>query len=166
VMRLIATKRDFIVWLLLLSLWQSASSYGAHKDKDDVLSVSYCDLIKDPEKYDGREVSVHATYMYGFEWQEMLCLDCHYLGKTWLEFDDEFTSTLNAALRKAPKDTGTVNAVFSGVFRSSGGPYGDGRYRFQFNVKSISDVKVVSKNGLSPDALPENARRKVCGSVK
>ncbi len=32
-----------------------------------------------------QEVNVRATYRYGFEWQELYCLDCKDKGKAWLE---------------------------------------------------------------------------------
>jgi len=125
----------------------------------------FCDVMNDPGKYDGKEITVSATYMYGFEWQELLCLDCHHVGKTWLEFDEDDAGKLKKALKKAPKTTGTINAIFSGIFKSSGGPYGDGGYRYQFIVKRLSHVEVIYKNGLSVEALPPSARRRVCGSI-
>ena len=38
--------------------------------------VSFCDLIKDPGKFDGRAVTLKASYRYGFEWQELFCVSC------------------------------------------------------------------------------------------
>ena len=126
--------------------------------------VEYCDLVMNPEKYDGKEVTVRATYRYGFEWQEMFCMECRKVGKTWLEFDDEIAGETKAMLKKFPKDQGTVNAVFTGTFESSKGPYGDGGYRFKFVVRAISDAEVVSKSGWDPEHLPSNSRKKVCGA--
>jgi hypothetical protein len=128
-------------------------------------TVSYCDLVRSPEQYDGKEVNIFATYRYGFEWQEVFCLDCRNVAKTWLEIDDDMPSDSIKALRKAPKDAGIINAVFTGVFRSSGGPFGDGGYRFQFTAKRISKIEVVYKDGRVPEMLPPDARKKVCGGV-
>lgn len=125
--------------------------------------VAHCDLVMNPDRYDGKEVTVLATYRYGFEWQELLCLECRKVGKTWLEFDDDLEAKSKSELKKFPKGQGTVNAVFTGTFQSSKGSYGDGGYRFQLRVREISGAKVVSKSGWAPEHLSPNARKKVCG---
>ena len=56
-------------------------------EKADHAAMSYCELLRHPKEYDGKDVVVRASYRYGFEWQEMFCLDCRRLGKTWLEFE-------------------------------------------------------------------------------
>ena len=53
--------------------------------------------------------------------------------------------------------------IFTGTFHSSKGPYGDGGYRFRFDVKAISSIEVVSKEGWDPEHLPAESRKKVCG---
>jgi hypothetical protein len=127
--------------------------------------VEYCDLVKNPETYDGKEVRLRATYRYGFEWQELFCLACREIGKTWLEFDEELSAKMTARLRKFPKDQGTINGVFSGVFHSSKGPWGQGEYRFQLLVREITSPEVVSRSGWAPDHLRPNERKKVCGAA-
>ena len=127
--------------------------------------ISYCHLIKNPEMYDGKEVTVRATYRYGFEWQELFCLDCRNLGKTWLEIGD-ITEKSKNILKKLPRDDGTVNAVFTGTFESSKGPFGDGGYRFRFVLKEISQTEFVTKSGADPNQLPNNLRKKVCGNAE
>jgi hypothetical protein len=157
-----------IGWILLLSVLQSVLGSGTNTRQGSSCSpptVTYCDLVKNPERYDGKEVIVRAAYRYGFEWQEMFCLECREIGKTWLELDDDITPTSKAALRKAPKNEGTINAVFSGTFHSSKGPYGDGGYRFKFVVKTISQVEVVYKDGRVPDELPLDAQKKLCATA-
>lgn len=146
-------------------LWASDIGHGKDKQRSKQVAtpITYCDTVNDSKKYDGKEVSVRATYRYGFEWQELFCLDCRKVGKTWLEFDDDAVAQYKAALKKFPKHQGTVNAVFTGTFESSKGPYGDGGYRFKFVVRAISNAEVVSKSGWDPEHLPSNSRKKVCG---
>ncbi|MFN3330192.1 MAG: hypothetical protein ACK419_04620 [Pyrinomonadaceae bacterium] len=126
--------------------------------------VEFCDLVKNPGKYDGKEVTVRATYRYGFEWQEIFCLGCRDVGKTWLEIGD-ITKKSKKVLKKFPKDDGTINALFTGTFESSKGPYGDGSYRFRFVLKEISQVEVVTKSGADPKQLPDDKQKKVCRAV-
>ena len=125
--------------------------------------VAFCDLVANPDKYDGKEVTVRATYRYGFEWQEIFCMECRKIAKTWLEFDEGLKSEFKATLKKFPRDQGTVNGIFTGTFHSSKGPYGDGGYRFRFDVKAISRIEVVSKEGWDPAHLPAESRKRVCG---
>ncbi len=140
--------------------------YGvlAQETGSNPITVEYCALVENPEKYDGIEVTVRATYRYGFEWQEIFCVDCRDKGKTWLEIDDDLAPESIKILKRLPKDDGTVNALFTGIFQSSKGPYGANGYRFGFILKRITQVVFVSKNGGDPDQLPADARRKVCGA--
>jgi hypothetical protein len=125
------------------------------------LPVEYCDLIKNPEVYDGKEVTLRATYRYGFEWQEIYCLECRNLGKTWLEIWD-LTKKSKKILKKFPKNDGTINAIFTGIFQSSKGPFGDGGYRYRFLLKEISQAELVTKSGADPNALAKNEKEKLC----
>lgn len=133
------------------------------QSSSDASPVEYCHLIKNPAAYDGKQVTLRATYRYGFEWQEIYCLKCRDLGKTWLEIWDP-TKKSSEILKKLPNDDGTVNATFTGTFQSSGGPFGDGSYRFRFLLREISQAELLTKSGADPNALPENLRKKVCGS--
>ncbi len=149
--------------LLFIFLWQSSPGHGTEihqMSKVGPAVVAYCDLVTNPDRYDGKEVAIRATYRYGFEWQELFCLECRKLGRTWLEFDDNLTRQSRTELKKWPKDQGTVNAVFTGTF--SKGTYGDGGYRFQLRVKVISGSKVISKSGRDPERLSPAARKRVC----
>lgn len=152
--------------LLFLFLWQGDPGHERDRrwSKPGTALVAYCDLVNNPEKYDGKEVTVRAIYRYGFEWQEIFCLECRKVGKTWLEFDDDAAAQYKAALKKFPKHQGTVNAVITGIFQSSKGPFGDGGYRFRFVVKGINSVEVITKSGWDPEHLPSTSRKKVCGA--
>ena len=95
-------------------------------------SVSFCDLVRSPEKYDGKVVSIRATYRYGFEWQQLYCIDCLDRGKAWLEIPPDLDNTSDKALRRAPKGAGIVNLTVQGVF-VSGGRFGHmNRYPYKF----------------------------------
>jgi hypothetical protein len=93
--------------------------------------VSFCDLVKNPEHYNGNEVTVRATYRYGFEWQYLYCLSCPDSGKVWLEIADDLDDASVKALKRAPKGAGTINLTVHGVFMS-GRRYGhENGYQFQ-----------------------------------
>jgi hypothetical protein len=73
---------------------------------------SFCDLIKNPQLYSGKEVTVRATYKYGFEWQYLYCLGCIDDGKVWLEIADGLDDASVKALKQAPKGAGTIKVWF------------------------------------------------------
>lgn len=151
-----------LLGLILLSVLLQAAF--AQEIENNCMTVEYCVLVKNPEKYDGKEVAVRATYRYGFEWQEIFCLDCRDVGKTWLEIDNEnITKKSKKILKELPKNDGTVNAVFTGIFQSSKGPFGDGGYRFRFVLKEINQATIVTKSGADPEQLPDALRNKVSG---
>src|SRR5258708_5993116 len=120
-------RESFILgFTLLLLFFLFGHTYGQKEPGRNYESVNYCDLVTHADLYDGKSVAVRATYRYGFEWQELLCLPCRDVGKTWLEIDaDKLPKATRKALRGFPKDGGAVNAEFKGLFQSSGGPFGD-----------------------------------------
>ena len=125
--------------------------------------VSFCDLVRNPEKYDGKVLSVRATYRYGFEWQQFYCLDCLDRGKAWLEIPSDLDNTSEKALRRAPKGAGIVNLTVEGVF-VSGGRFGHmNGYPYKFVVHKVRDVAVVLK-GMKGLAEEEKAEKQgACG---
>ena len=128
-------------------------------------TVACCDLIANAEKYNGKTVSVNATYRYGFETQEIYCIGCREVGKTWLEIGFDLPVSSKKLIKKFPKDNGTINAVFSGKFESSDGPFGDGGYRFRLVLHEIAESKIVTKSGAVPGQLPVQVRKVVCGGA-
>jgi hypothetical protein len=139
----------------------SAQKHG-ETDMAGYMPVSYCELIRHPKEYDGKNIAVRATYRYGFEWQEMFCMRCRDDGKTWLEFGTDTPAGVRRALGKAPRHQGTLNATFYGTFRGSKGPYGDGGYAFRFDVKAVKGVETVSKDGWAPERLSASEQQKLC----
>jgi len=147
---------------LCLTLHQGTS--GSSAKVDEPVMAAYCDIVNDPIKFDGKPIIVWATYRYGFEVQELFCLECRDQGKAWLEFSDALDKKSRNALKKLPKREGTINAVFRGTFEASGGPYGHLEYRFKFVVTEVRQPEVVSKSGWAPEYLPSTAQQKLCGS--
>jgi hypothetical protein len=127
-------------------------------------SVTFCDLLRNPDKYNGQEVSVRATYRYGFEWQELFCLDCKDKGKAWLEVPFELDNAAVRPLRRAPKGAGVVNLTLQGVFVTGNHHFGHmGMYPYKFVVHRVTDIAVVSK-GMKTLAEEEKAEGQwACG---
>src|SRR5262249_11548964 len=90
-------------------------------------AISYCELIRNPEKFDRKQVRMQVTYRYGFEWSELYCLDCLKEGNVWVEFASSFKSCTKSVIARRVGDNGfvgrTVNIIAVGTFYS-GGNYG------------------------------------------
>lgn len=151
----------FVVALLVCAFEQGTLGQRSTRSKP----IDYCDLLRSPTDFDGKKVTVKATYRYGFEWQELFCFPCRDIGKTWLEIEDDLISSRSRkALKKLPKDGGTVTAIFTGRFESSKGPFGDGSYRFRFVLNEVEQTELVSKSGFDPAQFPKNVQKKICGN--
>lgn len=126
--------------------------------------VTFCDLLRNPEKYNGKEITVRATLAIGFEWQSLYCLECYQNGKTWLDLpidlDDEQTS--RKALKKIPA-AGIVNLTVTGRFLGNG-TYGHlNGYRYQLTAEKVQDVVVLSRGMKDREAERKIERRYACG---
>jgi len=114
--------------------------------------VSYCELVKTPLSFSGKRIRVRAVYKYGFEIQRLdppTC--CPERGiKIWVEIGSGLEGGSLNLFHKLPKGMGLALATLVGTFES-GGPYGDGGYRFKFTVDHIERVEAASKPSASHD---------------
>src|SRR5882762_3278488 len=124
---------------ILLILFLSESVAGSDA------TITFCDLVRNPEKFNGKEVTIRATYHYGFEWSQLYCLDCLDKGRAWLEIPNDIDEGSEKALKRTPKDAGIVNLTVSGTFMS-GSIYGHlNGYKYKVVAKKISNVAVIVK---------------------
>jgi hypothetical protein len=72
-------------------------------------AVTFCDLVSNPEPYNGKEVTVRAGYKYGFEWSYLYCLTCK--DRVWLEFPNGLDDSATKAMKHAPKVAGHLHKV-------------------------------------------------------
>lgn len=52
-------------------------------------SITFCELLRHPDEYNDRGVTVRATLRYGFETQDLYCLSCRDVGRIRLELVDD-----------------------------------------------------------------------------
>lgn len=127
--------------------------------------TTFCELLRNPGKYSGKEVTVRATWKYGYEWSQLYCLDCLDKGKAWLEIPGDINDASIKALRRAPKDAGIVNITVRGTFMS-GSHFGHlNGYPYQIVVRQVTDVAVVLKGMKSPEQEKEAEKRWACGGA-
>ena len=127
--------------------------------------VTFCDLLRNPQKYNGEQVRVRVTYRYGFEWSQLYCLDCADKGKAWLQIPVDLDGASRRSLRKLPKGAGIVNLTVQGVFFSGGNFGHENGYRYQIVANTISDVAVIQP-GMKPAAVEEKHEKQwACGGT-
>ncbi len=128
-------------------------------------TITFCDLVRNPEKFNGKEVTIRATYHYGFEWQQLYCLACLDKGRAWLEISADIDEASEKALKHAPRDAGILNLTVSGTF-VSGSTYGHlNGYRYKFVVKKISNLAVIDKGMKTPAEEKAAEKRWACGGT-
>jgi len=145
-----------IIWLLIIAAFPTNASPPE--------PVKFCDLLRNPAQYNGKEVTVRASHRYGFEWSYLFCLDCPNLqGHVWLEFSDDLDDASRKALKRQPKDAGVVNITVRGKF-FSGSTYGHlNGYKYEFVANSASDVAVVIKGMKSLSEEKSAEEQWACG---
>ena len=127
--------------------------------------VTYCDLIRNPERYKGKLVRVSAVYRYGFERSELYCLECTTEGKTWVDFGESFSTSTKNNVRKKLGDNGfkgrTVLVTMGGKFEAGGGYGHMGAYRFKLVVDRVERANVLLNDSPLPNALPKKVLSRI-----
>jgi hypothetical protein len=163
-MRLIR-RTTTIVFAASLSMLLTGTLSRATAQNREYPTVSYCDLMRSPERYRGKVVRVSAIYRYGFEWSELYCLECVSEARTWVDLDESFVSSTKAKLRKKIGPHGakgrTVGVTLVGRFDVGGGYGHMGAYRFRLMVDRLEDAKVILDDSPSPSALPKEVLSRI-----
>ena len=118
--------------------------------------------MRNPEEYNGKEVKVRATWVYGFEWSYLHCLGCE--GRVWLE-TSELDEKSEKTIRHIPKGDAIVNVDVEGVFEAGGGFGHMNGYKYQFKVRSIANPVVISKGMKPREKELEIERKFACGGA-
>ena len=128
-------------------------------------TVSFCELVNNPEQYNMKKVTVRATYKYGYEWSYLYCLSCIDKGRVWLEFPFNLDDSATKALKRGPKGAGTVNVTVQGTFIKCGNCGHQNGYPFEFVAKNASNVAVVIKGMKSLDEEQRAEKQWACGGT-
>ena len=144
------------------------------KTPEDIPTVAYCDLVREPASYDQKIVRVKVTYVVGFEASIMYDLTCS-RKDTWVRFESvSETATNRSVLQKFRRlsdatpertrdgginyPTRRVEVVWLGRFEGvkpaqkigeqtfSLGFGHQNYYDYQFNVQRIEKVNPISKD--------------------
>jgi hypothetical protein len=127
--------------------------------EERVERIDFCEVLKDPRQYGGKEITVRATYFYWFEMSDLYCLSCQNKGKTWLSISSDLDRDSESELRKAP-ESGIVNltlpASFKPVERLNG-------YQHELTATRVRNLVVLAKGLQSPEQRKQTETKWACG---
>jgi hypothetical protein len=136
-----------IIIVLWLALVGSHPAQVKPNASGSVPTISYCELIREPELYEGKLVRVSATWYYGFERSSLYhreCMDPE--NSAWLVFVEEAKGCkrTDKITKKLTNDSANkADVVVLGTL-SGGGRYGHMfYYHRQFVVTCLEKAKQI-----------------------
>lgn len=138
------------------------------EDRDESEALHLCDVLRTPGLYNGRRITIKATYRAAFENSQLYCLACLDQGSVWMQAWVDQYGEPSKSVRKLFKlerkgHMGfTANASFSGIFHGPGSYGHQSGSKFELDVEEVRDLKLVERTGRVASALPADARKRVC----
>ena len=122
----------------------------------NVPTLSFCELVRDPARYDGKIVRLRVKYLAGGETRVIYDKKCE--GEAWIEFDHVFDACTEESVRERfqQRDPSPGEGLFNGLWESEVIAVGmfahDKRgfghlnaYKYEFTMKWVERVRRVPK---------------------
>lgn len=124
----------------------------------DVIDVSFCELIKNPEKFEKKVIRVKAIYGYGFEWSNLYSSKCSTEKVILVETDKKKCENAGQIdeMDFAGMGGRVVGVVAVGIFTKEEKHFGAiGKSDYVFRVKCFEKAKMLSRlpQSLKPEQL-------------
>ena len=145
--------------LLLLSLLPAVAQNN-RRASSDIPTITFCDLIQNPDLYNGKEVRIHTKYLAKSEVAAFGDPNCSSKeNRTWAEFDGvSIKATSKPEIYQKVKEQilcGSCGAdnhwretemLVTGIFNGSDIGHGRlGAYRFILTVKTVEEIRETEK---------------------
>ena len=142
---------------LLLNIVPAPAQSNKPIEASDVLNVTLCDLVHNPEIFNGKEVRLRATYLFNSKVAAFVDQNCMAKDKqTWVEFDgisikasapSELYEKLEEQILcgKCGNDNKwrETEMLVTGIFHGDDSGHGRlGKYRFMFSVKNVEEIGI------------------------
>ena len=128
-----------------VNLWQSVSA-----KQDEIVAVSYCDLVKNQVKYGGKLVRVKATVLTWQDGTSLYDAGCEHEGvEPILDCDNpEECFAMRKTLEAKADNNGYVERVEAVLVGRFIGPLNTskGEHHSQLKIKTIEDAKQISRD--------------------
>jgi hypothetical protein len=143
---------------------ETGSSQVVTSDKEEPVSVNYCELLQHPKKYEQKLIKIRAIYRYGFEWSELYSLKCSIHKAVWVEGTEAKCKNANRVdeLDYAGWGSRTVGIVAVGRLIGTKGGYGhQNGYDYLFKIECLERAEMLDREGKIPQRMSKEQRRKV-----
>lgn len=154
----------------MLFITRASAGFQNNKSKPSSppAQVELCEVLRNSEFYEGKPITVRATFRLGRKQSQLFCMACIDAGRVWmreiLPSGGEIApglKKLNDLIQENEKGI-MVNGVFTGTFRGPG-VYGRlGAFTYQIDVQEVSEIELVSATGIDPEDLSREMQKKVC----
>lgn len=149
-----------LIAVLLLSFLPALAQNNKSNESLDVPTITFCDLIQNPDLYHGKEVRFRARYFANSEVGVFGDANCTTKENgTWAEFDGTSikASSKSEIYQKveeqilcgrcgADKDWRETEMLVTGIFDASDTGHGRlGKYRFMVMVRSVEEISDTEK---------------------
>ena len=148
------------IFALLLSLFPSPPQNNKSAELSDIPTITFCDLIQNPDLYDGKELRFRAKYLANSEvgaFGDPYCSSKE--NRTWAEFDgvsikanskpeiyQEVEERILCGKCGAENHWRETEMLVTGIFTGSDIGHGRlGEYRFMVAVKRVEEISETEK---------------------
>ncbi|MBD0373000.1 MAG: hypothetical protein ICV60_19310 [Pyrinomonadaceae bacterium] len=152
------------IWLsilvLLLSVLTSFAQNNKSVESSDIPTITFCDLIQNPDLYDGKEVRFRVKYLANSEVGAFGDPNCSSKeNRTWAEFDgasikansepeiyQKVVERILCGKCAADDHWRETEMLVTGIFNGSDIGHGRlGEYRFVITIKKIEEIRETEK---------------------
>ena len=125
-------------------------------------------MLRDSEFYNGKQVTVRATFRLGRKQSQLYCMACIDGVRAWMRELLPARGEVAPGLKKLndlilENEKGiTVNGIFTGTFRGAG-QYGRlGAFTYQIDVQEVGEIEFVSAHWNRSGRPSKEMMKKVC----
>ena len=140
----------YLIIMLLLASLGSHPTQAKPDASESAPTISYCELLREPNLYQGKLVRVAATWNYGFEWSYLYHRECMSReNKAWVEFvdeDEECPQTNKVSMRLKDGFDNKADVVAVGTLAGGGGYGHMNGHQYQFTIKCLEKAKQIPAN--------------------
>ena len=149
--------KQFLFYLLFICFVCLNIKAQESKSNIQIPNINYCDLIREPLKYDKKVFRIKAVYIVGFEGSVMTDNHCEEANAaTWVEFAPDIEKSTDAKIwEKFETLTNTtpivtkskfdfpirrIEVIWIGLFEANGAYGHMNAFDYQFTIQKIEEV--------------------------
>jgi len=153
--------------VLFISSGHARLQNNKSKPSSSPARVELCEVLRNSEFYEGKQITVRATFRAGRKERQLFCMAC-IDGRVWMREILPSGGEIAPGLKKLndlilENEKGiTLNGTFTGTFRGPG-VYGRlGAFTYQIDVQEVREIEVIYSAGPDPEDMPKEIQKKAC----